>query len=403
MKKLYLVITLLYFISLSAQSNSGFKIYLDCNNCDKNYIKENINFTSFVNNRQSSDLHVMINSTATGGGGDKYNLIILGRNEFNQRADTLNFNTYISESNHEIRQKVVNYLKAGLLRYGLDKNTVGGINIQSDLTRDTVQQTDNWNNWVFTIDMDTKLKGEKRSSEKNLGLSFEAKRITKEWKSINKINLDYDNEVYRLDSGNVVGITKKGKFDGLLVKSLNEKWSAGSKFSLNSSTYHNLKSSFSLFPALEYNIFPYSESVYKLLTINYGIGYKHNKYIYKTIHGKKEENLFLHRFDADLEVNQSWGGINISVQAQNYIPQVEFNHLRLHSFVHFNIIKGFSIYWYGHGSFIYDQIALTNAEKSDAAVLLNLRQSKTDYSYSTGIGFEYSFGSIYNNVVNPRF
>jgi hypothetical protein len=36
-------------------------------------------------------------------------------------------------------------------------------------------------------------------------------------------------------------------------------------------------------------------------------------------------------------------------------------------------------------------------------VLLNRRQQATTYRISGDIGISYTFGSIYNNIVNPRF
>jgi hypothetical protein len=36
-------------------------------------------------------------------------------------------------------------------------------------------------------------------------------------------------------------------------------------------------------------------------------------------------------------------------------------------------------------------------------VLLRLRELQSDYELEFNIGFTYSFGSLFNNVVNPRF
>jgi hypothetical protein len=40
---------------------------------------------------------------------------------------------------------------------------------------------------------------------------------------------------------------------------------------------------------------------------------------------------------------------------------------------------------------------------SGTEVLLRLRELATEYSFDFGVGLSYTFGSIYNNVVNPRF
>lgn len=35
-------------------------------------------------------------------------------------------------------------------------------------------------------------------------------------------------------------------------------------------------------------------------------------------------------------------------------------------------------------------------------ILLGLRERGTDYEYDLEVGFSYSFGSVFQNVVNPR-
>jgi hypothetical protein len=52
---------------------------------------------------------------------------------------------------------------------------------------------------------------------------------------------------------------------------------------------------------------------------------------------------------------------------------------------------------------IHDQLYLPLAGATADEVLLNLQQLATSYSYYTAVGFSYTFGSAYNNVVNPRF
>jgi hypothetical protein len=58
-----------------------------------------------------------------------------------------------------------------------------------------------------------------------------------------------------------------------------------------------------------------------------------------------------------------------------------------------------------HGglSVIHDQLSLPKGEVEIEDLLLRRRQLETQYSYWFMVGFEYAFGSIYNNIVNPRF
>ena len=43
-----------------------------------------------------------------------------------------------------------------------------------------------------------------------------------------------------------------------------------------------------------------------------------------------------------------------------------------------------------------------DADATVEEILLSRRQLQTDYTYSTSVSLSYTFGSIFNNVVNPR-
>ena len=51
---------------------------------------------------------------------------------------------------------------------------------------------------------------------------------------------------------------------------------------------------------------------------------------------------------------------------------------------------------------IRDQLYLPRGVASNEEVLVRQRQLATSYSYQVYASISYSFGSIFNNVVNPR-
>ena len=56
----------------------------------------------------------------------------------------------------------------------------------------------------------------------------------------------------------------------------------------------------------------------------------------------------------------------------------------------------------GEYALINDQLSLPAGGITDEEQLLNLREQSTSYSYEIRFGLQFSFGSIFNNVVNPR-
>jgi hypothetical protein len=67
------------------------------------------------------------------------------------------------------------------------------------------------------------------------------------------------------------------------------------------------------------------------------------------------------------------------------------------------LFKGFSVNLFGEFSRTRDQVYLPRGEASTEEILLRQRQLLTGYQYSFEFGFSYTFGSIFNNIVNPRF
>jgi hypothetical protein len=71
--------------------------------------------------------------------------------------------------------------------------------------------------------------------------------------------------------------------------------------------------------------------------------------------------------------------------------------------VRIRIFKGLSLDINGGVAHINDQLSLNKGDISEAERLLQLRELATKYRVEGGIELTYTFGSIYNNVVNPRF
>jgi hypothetical protein len=57
----------------------------------------------------------------------------------------------------------------------------------------------------------------------------------------------------------------------------------------------------------------------------------------------------------------------------------------------------------GGYEWIHDQVYLPKGNRDQADVLLRRRALLTGYEYNARVGLTYTFGSIFNNVVNPRF
>jgi hypothetical protein len=188
-----------------------------------------------------------------------------------------------------------------------------------------------------------------------------------------------------------------------VVKGLGEHWSAGAMGEVESSTFDNMKLAIVAAPAIEYNVFPYSQYTRRQLRALYAVGVGSYNYFEETIYGKTEETLPLHELSLTLEQRERWGSLQARVEWSQYLHDLSKNRLELDGEVSIRIARGFSLAVQGSGSRLRDQLSLPLRGATDEEVLLRLRQLESRYEYEFSFSLTYTFGSIFSSIVNPRF
>jgi len=279
----------------------------------------------------------------------------------------------------------------------------GDLSINYRRRADPTAVVDRWNYWVFNINTNSRLNGEESSKELTLRGSFSADRVTPDWKISLYISADYDKEEYETDERTISSYTRSQDFRGLIVKSHGEHWSTGVYGSVRSSIYRNMQLSMNIAPAIEYNVFPYSESTRREFRFLYNVGYTNIRYDEVTIYDKIHENLFNESLSGTLEIKEKWGSVRTTLEGSNYFHDFSKNRLELYCNINLRLFEGISLDLYGNISMIHDQLSLPKESATEEEILLHQRQLTTQYDYYTSIGLRCTFGSIYSNVVNPRF
>jgi hypothetical protein len=172
---------------------------------------------------------------------------------------------------------------------------------------------------------------------------------------------------------------------------------------VDSSTFQNIRSKIDAAPAIEYDLFPYSEATKRQLRFLYRVGFSLARYREETIYDKTRQNLLQEHLEVVLEFKKKWGTISTSFEASNYLHDFRKNQLELNGEISVRVFKGLSFNMHGGGARIHDQIFLPKGGATLEEVLLQRRQLRTNYDYFLSVGFSYTFGSIFSNVVNPRF
>jgi hypothetical protein len=297
----------------------------------------------------------------------------------------------------------VQTLRLGLLRYVSKSPDAGRIGIR---LLDEVKPTsvvDPWHFWVFSLSGNAFLSGQESYGQSSWFGSLSAKRVTPDWKIQISGGLSLSHNRFTYNDYDYTSESNSTSFSVLAAKSLGEHWSAGVYLQLYRSTFDNTRWSVIPRPAIEYNIYPYSESTKRQLRIMYTIGPTFVRYEDLTIYDKTRGTLLGQSLGASLEVKQPWGDVEASLTGQHYFHDLSKYRIELEAGVEIRLFKGFNLSFSGSGSRIHDQLALAKGGATYEEVLLQRKQLATGYDYSFSVGFSYRFGSIFSNVINPRF
>ena len=105
-----------------------------------------------------------------------------------------------------------------------------------------------------------------------------------------------------------------------------------------------------------------------------------------------------------LGFRQPWGTANVNAAAEALMHDpTKLYRLSFGGLLSIRIARGLSWNVGGNISRIRDQIYIPFEDLSEEDVLQGRRQLPTDSRLSINTGFSFTFGSIYNNVVNNRF
>ena len=403
----------------SAVQDSAIRVFFDCPGfaqaCDFDFLRTEITWVNWVRNREDADVHALITTQQTGGGGAEYTLSLIGLRRFTGKADTLRFYTTGTSTTDEARRGLAHLLELGLAAYAATTPLASRLTLtyESPSAPGAAAIHDPWNAWVFSINGGAFLNGQKSIHSTQINVTLDASRTTPRWKHDFSVYENYSQDVFddvpSADSaGNPITVSIRSISRGyggslLVVRSLGPHWSAGVTGNINHSTFGNVAIGLSFGPAIEYDIYPYAQSTRRELTLQYSIAPQYSRYIDTTIFGKTRETLGRQSLGAALSVTQPWGSASVSLTASEYLQDFHQNHVVLFGSMNLRLFKGLSLSVGGDVARIHDQRALPEAGATPDEILLRRRELATSYSYFTFINLTYRFGSTLNNTVNPRF
>jgi hypothetical protein len=379
-------------------------VFIDCRACDMNYTRQQIPYVNYVRDVREAEVYILVTNQNTGSGGIQYTYTFEGLGDFKGMADTLVYTSNPDETTAVTREQRTKILKMGLIRYVAKTPYFTEVDITSNSIQRAEQVVDNWNNWVFELSTTPRYTGEASYKTLTMNNSIDITKITPDIKIEVGFSQSFTNTKY-INSDNSTRLVNKSSngMSNLIVKSLSQHWSVGAKVNLSAETFSNYKFKSEVMPAIEWNLYPYSESTQRQMRFLYSIGYGYYSYNDTTIFNKIKESFFKHDLSIAYQVQEKWGSVTLSLSGSNYFQDFAKNRVEFTSNARVRIVKGLSLNIMGSIAHINDQLNLKKGTLSEADRLLRLSEQATKYSLGGSVGITYTFGSIYNNVVNPRF
>lgn len=384
------------------------RVFLDCQRCDFDYFRREIPVVDWVRDRTVADVHVLITRQGTGGGGTEHTLLYLGREDLEGRQDTLTYVSGQTDTDDEVRAGLVRTFRLGLVRY----LALSGMTDRIDLVfpgggaeeeGPAIPQEDPWNLWVFRTSVSAEVEGESRTASRSYDASVSAGRTTDELKIDFNFWSEYQWDEFELDEGDVLtSIERSLSLRGTSVWSLGPHWSVGGRASAGTSTSRNQDLYVQGGPALEYSLFPYDESTRRQITALYQVGVVYFRYDELTLFEKMEETRPEHRLELSADFQQPWGELFMSLEGSHYLDDPSQHRVEFRSNVEIRLFRGVNLDIRGNVARIKDQIYVAAGEIPPEEILLERTELGTDFEYSMDVGLSFTFGSVFNNVVNPR-
>jgi hypothetical protein len=394
----------------ASATSSRLRVYIESCNCFGDFLRTEIRWVDFVRQQQDADLQILSRTTATGAGGVETVLRFVGSGRFNTIDHELRATTPPGEPEDVRRRDVLRTVQVGLLgfvaRDGIPSDL--RVNITAPRAAAETPQRDPWNFWVFRVSGQGSYEDEETNRQKAWEFGVSADRITNNWLLSFSTELDTQTEEFNLDEEDIEDdplkvVRRERRADWFVAKSLGRHLSFGVDGDLESSTFGNVKFATEALPALEFNVFPYEQYASRQLRIMYGIGVQHARYNEVTLFGKLRETRPRHEVSVTLDQREPWGTLQSSVQWSQYLHDTSRNRLEFEAEIGLRLLRGLSLEIEGQASRIRDQLSLPRRGATPEEVLLRVRELQSGHEVGISVGLAYSFGSIFNNVVNPRF
>jgi hypothetical protein len=391
------------------ESSEALRVFIDCRShfCDFDHFRREITFVNYVRDRRDAHVHMLVTTQRTGGG-TEFTMAFIGQREFEAVDDSLLYFSSDTDTFDEVRAGLTQMISLGLVRYVARLPTAERLEVVHE-PPDTLQpmpqaDSDPWNFWILRIRVGGRISGEERQRFSSGNGALSANRTTEDWKIDLWADGSYSKDEFEFDDGSTLTSTARNMSTGAFVaRSLGARWSAATLTLVEASTFLNLDLGTVIGTGIEHNFFPYSESTRRAFTAVYVLLFRSFDYEAETIFDKTSEIRFQHTFEIKYSARQPWGSSDIGLEVRAFVDDPSLHSAELSGSLNLRLFRGLELNLNGALERVKDQVYLPREGATEEEILLRRKALGTDYRYRLDLSLSYTFGSIFNNVVNPRF
>lgn len=397
-------------VRAAPQAEPRLRVFLDCpsGGCDRNYLVVNIPFVLWTQDRLDADVHALVTRLNTAAGGSEFTIALLGRAAFASRGDTLRATVPPNSTDEMRRRELARVLRIGLLPFAVRVGDSGPFSVRYDAPAADGAGIgsiirDPWNFWVYRVRANGSGAAEALSSNYNINGGLNVSRTTETWKLSFNTNEEYRANSFTLSSGeDRTFILRSSDISTRVVRSVTDHWSTGVRAIAGRSDFRNQDLYTGLEVSAEYNVFPWKDATSRQLIALVALGGRQFDYQDTTIFNRLRETRPIARAIVAGESRQQWGTIDASLRFTQFLHDPEIYNVTFNGRAQIRLTRGLSVEVRGDASKVNDQLFLRRGGASDEEVLLRQRALATNYRISGSVGLSFTFGSIYNTIVNPR-
>lgn len=405
---------------LPAQAGSGsraepageprLRVFLDCptGGCDRNYLITTLPFVLFTQDRLDADIHALITGLGTAAGGTEYTLALIGRGPFAARVDTLRATVLPNSTDDMRRREVARALQVGLFPYAVRVSGAAPFSVRYEPPEGARSNgpsviRDPWDFWVYRARVNGSGSAESLNSSYQVNGNVSATRVTEELKLTASANEDYRANTFTLSDGSKrTYILRSRDLSARVVRSVSEHWSVGTRVTGGRSDFRNQDAHAGLDVSAEYNYFPWRDATSRQLIAALALGGRFFDYREETVFEEMEELRPVARAILAGESRQQWGTLDATLRYTHFLHDAARYNVSFNGRAQFRLSRGLALEIRGDAARVNDQLYFPRGGASDEEVLTRQRALATAFRVGGAVGLSFTFGSIYNSIVNPR-